>query len=88
MIQLRYFASLREKLGLDSEQIEPREVHAQAALTVADVRAHLLQRGSPWDEALSEDQRVLAAVNQEMARPDTAVADGDELAFFPPVTGG
>lgn len=83
MIQLRYFASLREQLGLDAEAIEP-----DAGATVAELRAFLCARGEPWVRALSEGQRILAAVNQEMARPDSPVADGDEVAFFPPITGG
>ncbi|MEA3640363.1 MAG: molybdopterin converting factor subunit 1 [Lamprobacter sp.] len=83
MIQLRYFASLRERLGIDAEELEPT-----SGATVAELRAYLRRRGEPWQQALAEEQRVLTAVNQEMARPDNAVADGDEVAFFPPVTGG
>ncbi|MCF7996503.1 MAG: molybdopterin converting factor subunit 1 [Chromatiaceae bacterium] len=83
MIQLRYFASLREQLGRDAEAIEPI-----AGGTVAELRAFLCARGEPWAAALAPEQRILAAVNQEMARPDSTVADGDEVAFFPPVTGG
>lgn len=83
MIQLRYFSSLREQLGLDAEVLEPT-----AGATVAEIRAFLHARGEPWARALAPEQRILAAVNQEMARPETPVADGDEVAFFPPVTGG
>ena len=93
MIHLRYFASLRESLGRDAEELDLQEINAQAGAenggnTVAAVRAALRERGSPWAEALAEDRRILAAVNQEMARPETPVADGDELAFLSPVTGG
>jgi molybdopterin synthase sulfur carrier subunit len=83
MIQLRYFASLREQVGLDTETLAP-----EIGGTVAEIRVHLQTRGGPWAQAFGADRRVLAAVNQEMARPDAPVADGDELAFFPPVTGG
>lgn len=83
MIQVRYFASLREQLGCDAEAIEP-----SAATTVAELRAFLCVRGEPWAQALAPGQRILAAVNQAMARPDSPIADGDEVAFFPPVTGG
>ncbi|MBK5939048.1 molybdopterin converting factor subunit 1 [Halochromatium roseum] len=83
MIQVRYFASLREQLGRDAEAIEP-----STEASVAELRALLCARGEPWATALAPEQRILAAVNQEMARPDSRVADGDELAFFPPVTGG
>lgn len=83
MIQLRYFASLREALGIDSEQID-----SNLGGTVGEVRAALCHRGGRWKQALGEEQRLLAAVNHELATPETAVSDGDELAFFPPVTGG
>ncbi|MBK5929131.1 molybdopterin converting factor subunit 1 [Halochromatium salexigens] len=83
MIELRYFARLREQVGLDAEAIEPT-----AGATIAELRAFLRARGEPWAHALAPEQRILVALNQEMARPETLVADGDEVAFFPPVTGG
>jgi len=83
MIRIRYFASLREAVGTDLEELPP-----QAAGSVAEIRARLRAGGGPRADALAEGQRVLAAVNQQMARAETRVADGDELAFFPPVTGG
>lgn len=83
MIQLRYFASLREAVGIDSETLPP-----ERAGTVDQIRTRLHARGGAWAEALDPSKRVLAAVNQQMARMDTPVEDGDELAFFPPVTGG
>lgn len=83
MIQVRYFARLREQLGRDAESIEP-----STGTTVAELRAFLCARGEPWAAALAPEQRILAAVNQEMARPESTISDGDEVAFFPPVTGG
>ncbi len=83
MIRVLYFASLREAVGTDSEDLSATET-----CSVAEIRARLRARGGAWAEALGDGRRVLAAVNQQMARPDTPVADGDELAFFPPVTGG
>lgn len=83
MIRILYFARLREELGRAGDEIEPGGL-----VTVADVVNALCQRGDPWAVALGEGQTVLAAVNQEMARPETPVRDGDEVAFFPPVTGG
>lgn len=84
MIRLRYFASLRERLGVDEEAL----ALPPGVADVAAVRALLCRRGGAWAEALAESQPVLCAVNQGMARPGDAVADGDEVAFFPPVTGG
>jgi sulfur-carrier protein len=56
--------------------------------TVAGLRAHLAARGDEWAEHFAPSRNVRAAVNQDMAAPGAAVADGDEVAFFPPVTGG
>ena len=89
MIQLRYFASLRERVGTGAEAIPcPDFSTPDRPLTVADLLLLLRQRGAPWNDALGGDQPLLAAVNQAMARLDTQVQDGDEVAFFPPVTGG
>jgi molybdopterin synthase sulfur carrier subunit len=52
------------------------------------LRAMLVARGGAWEQELAPSKPVRAAVNQTMAMGDTAVADGDEVAFFPPVTGG
>ena len=84
MIRLLYFASLRDRLGVDKEELAlPEEVKDVAAL-----RRHLAARGAPWSRVFDEAETVLAAVNQEMAQDDTPVRDGDEVGFFPPVTGG
>jgi len=80
MIELLYFARLRESLGSSGEQLEP------VPANVADLLQLLKSRGEPWSEALSG--KVLVAVNQEMALPDTELQDGDEVGLFPPVTGG
>ncbi|MCV6603694.1 MAG: molybdopterin converting factor subunit 1 [Porticoccaceae bacterium] len=82
MIELKYFAALRDQLGSDGEQLS-----AGDANTVARIRELLAERGGVWAEQLL-DNRNLAAVNQQMANANTAVNDGDEVAFFPPVTGG
>jgi molybdopterin synthase sulfur carrier subunit len=84
MIKVLYFARLREQLGMPGEEIPADD----GPSTVSDLAALLRTRGGAWSDALGEDQTVMAAVNQTMARPDTPVNDGDEVAFFPPVTGG
>lgn len=84
MVTLLYFARLREALGLSSERAE---LPAGVA-TVEELTDWLRQRGGAWAEELAPGRPVRVAVNQEMATPNTALADGDEVAFFPPVTGG
>ena len=75
-IKVRYFASLRERLGRGGDELDPG-----IAATVAEV----------WQRAgggLAPPPNTLAAVNMQYAGWDHPVADGDEVAFFPPVTGG
>lgn len=84
MIHLRYFARLREQLATSEEQL----AWSAEIATVAALREQLCARGGVWAEALGAEQTVLAAVAQELARPDTQIQDGQEVAFFPPVTGG
>lgn len=75
-IRVKYFASLREKMGRVEENL--------VAEGLADVSA-------VWravDENRPMPDQLLCAVNHEYAKPDTPVRDGDEVAFFPPVTGG
>jgi len=83
-LQLRFFASLREGLGLAEEGITaPAEVK-----TIADLRSYLIQRGDPWAEVLASGKVIRCALNQEMVKDTTSLVEGAEVAFFPPVTGG
>jgi len=83
-LELRFFASLREGLGLSGESITtPQDV-----ITIADLRAHLIRRGNPWDEVLANTKVIRCALNQEMVNDSTTLVEGAEVAFFPPVTGG
>lgn len=84
MITVLYFARLREALGTGSEQI----ALPPAVSNLAGLRSLLIARGGAWAEALGPGGQVRAAVNQDMAVDDTPLAEGDEVAFFPPVTGG
>ena len=84
MIKVLYFARLKESLGAASEQI----ALPQSVSNLRDLRALLIARGGIWSEELAVNRRIRAAVNQSMAAEDTAITDGDEIAFFPPVTGG
>ena len=83
-IQLRFFASVREKLGTSQEIITvPEHVH-----TVGEVRAYLRERGGAWAEVLADGRALRMAYNQEMADAKAAISECGEIAFFPPVTGG
>jgi len=83
-LQLRFFASLREGLGLTEESIAlPEEVK-----TIADLRNYLIQRGNPWAEVMASNKVIRCALNQEMVKDTTSLVEGAEVAFFPPVTGG
>jgi len=84
MIKVLFFARLREQLDTEALELE-----ATAGLTdIAAIIDLLKGRGGVWAELFNDDQTVLAALNQEVAGPETAIGDGDEVAFFPPVTGG
>ncbi len=84
MIKILYFARLREALGKSAEEIElPRGAGDLDAL-----RALLRERGGAWADEMAEGRQLRAAVNQDLAHGDVALRDGDEIAFFPPVTGG
>jgi molybdopterin synthase sulfur carrier subunit len=83
-VKVLFFAALREQLGTAREEIElPPEVG-----TLAGLRAHLAGRGGAWQSALAEGRLVRMAVNQDMAPHSAGLKPGDEVAFFPPVTGG
>lgn len=82
-INLKYFASVREALGSGETVALPDGV-----ATVGAVRAWLIARGEPWAAALAEGRALRMACNQRMCDPAAPVAAGDEIAFFPPVTGG
>jgi len=83
-VKVLFFAALREQLGVAGEEVE---LPAGIA-TVAALRGHLARRGGPWQTALAEKKNVRAAVNHDMAKAGAAIRAGDEIAFFPPVTGG
>ncbi len=83
-IQLKFFASVREAVGTGSETLSV----TSEVTTAGQVRELLRARGGVWAEALADGRALRIAVNQQMADPSMLLADGCELAFFPPVTGG
>lgn len=83
MLTILYFARLRETLGLEREILAlPADVGDVATLT-----KWLMTRGDNW-RALDPSNATRCAVNQQLASADTPLNDGDEVAYFPPVTGG
>ncbi|BCM25299.1 molybdopterin converting factor subunit 1 [Methyloradius palustris] len=83
MIKVLYFASLREQLGVSTEQI----ILAEPEISVADLVVKLAARGADWQH-LAANKNVRVAVNQTLVTNDAIIKAGDEVAFFPPVTGG
>ena len=83
-MQLLYFASIREQLGLECERVErtPDTVNVQALIDFL-CETH----GEPWSKVLG-DPNLLVSVNQELVSLDAPLSATDEIAFFPPVTGG
>ena len=83
-VRLLFFASLRESLGTSGEEADlPPTV-----TTVGSLKEHLRERGGAWANVFAPTRNVRAAINQEMAQVGASIKAGDEVAFFPPVTGG
>lgn len=81
-VRILYFAGLREAVGRGEERVDAVEGESIAAL-----RQRLASRDGNW-QALATMKNIKAALNQTMVSPEASVRDGDEVAFFPPVTGG
>ena len=82
MIQVLFFAQVRELLGTAKLAFSAEDI-----TTTESLRAALAAQDDKWAKVMASD-KLLVAVNQTMSHCDTEVADGDEVAFFPPVTGG
>ncbi len=81
-VQVKYFAGIREALGKSGETIET------SAATLGLLRAQLVAQGGAYGDCLARGKALRMALNQEMRDEDAALTLGDEVAFFPPVTGG
>jgi molybdopterin synthase sulfur carrier subunit len=84
VVTLLYFASLRESLGCSREQV----ALPAGTATVSSLVESLRSRDGRWSDAFAAGKPWRVAVNQQMANPGTPLKPGDEVAFFPPVTGG
>jgi len=83
-MKILYFAWVREKVGLSGEDVSP-DIPVD---TVTDLVEWLKTRGDNYARAFADPALVRVAVNQDYVDPDAAVGQNDEVAFFPPVTGG
>lgn len=82
MIRVLFLAQLREQLGIAEVQIA-----AESVVSIATLKQYLVAGNPHWEEYLS-NSKLLVAVNHQYAKTDMAIKSGDEVAFFPPVTGG
>jgi len=83
VIHLQYFARFREQLGTEAESLPWKPTLS----SLRDVRDLLIARGAPWAATLGH-AGLMCARNQELCSLDEPLLDGDDIAFFPPVTGG
>ncbi len=81
-VSVRYFASVREALGLGAETVET------SAGDLASLRDELVARGGAYAQSLARGKAVRAALDQVMSEESAVLREGCEVAFFPPVTGG
>lgn len=82
-LQLKFFARYRETLCVSEETLQVDEY-----CRVIKLMEMLAQRGNKWSEVFSQNGKLLVAVNHELVSVDTRLNDGDEVAFYPPVSGG
>ena len=84
LIKVLYFARLKESLNYSTEDMDlPSEVK-----TIAQLKAHLAKRGEAWANLFAGQQTIRAAINHALVDNNATIKHGDEVAFFPPVTGG
>jgi len=81
-VTIRYFAAIREQIGLSTEEVETQAVDLNA------LRFELMARGEPYSVALEEGQAIRMALNQQVSDGHNVLVPNAEVAFFPPVTGG
>ena len=84
MIKVLYFASIREQLNCSEEELE----YDDNSQTISHLKQLLANRDNQWQSIFTNNKQLLSSVNQEVVKDDQTINDGDEVAFFPQVTGG
>lgn len=87
-IKIFYFARLKETLKFSTEDLELSDDAFAQALTILKLKALLAKRSDVWQQMLLGKLKVRGAINHELVDDNAKIVDGDEVAFFPPVTGG
>ena len=87
-IKILYFARIKEALKYSTEDLELPDDAFTSTLTLLKLKAHLAKRNDTWQQMLMGKLKVRGAINHELVDDNAIIADGDEVAFFPPVTGG
>ena len=83
-MKLKYFAWVRERVGLSEETVEP----PAGVRTIGELIAWLAERGETYAHAFERPKVIRAAIDHVHVRPDAAITGAREIAFFPPMTGG
>ncbi len=83
-MKVKYFAWVRERIGLEEESVEP----PADVRTVGELITWLSERGESYAYAFEKPNVIRAAIDHHHVRPDAAIAGAREIAFFPPMTGG
>lgn len=84
MLSIHYFASVREQVGKDSEQLP----YSDATKTVDALMTILREQNTEFDSLMNGKNKLLIAVNQTVVERSYSLSEDDEIAFFPPMTGG
>ncbi len=87
-IKILYFARLKESLKFSEEDLILPDNEFSGGLTLLMLKAYLARRNDTWQQMLMGKLKVRGAINHELVDDNALIAEGDEVAFFPPVTGG